>query len=384
MATSSRSRAPEVVAAGIERGVLLVADISGYTDYVVASPLEYAEDVVSDVTGTVVERLESVVHVNKVEGDAAFGYALDGELDATMLLDAIEECYFAFRSRLRGIAHSVSCSCPACAKVTELDLKFVVHHGEFVRRTGARGEELTGNDVIVVHRLLKNSVAAALGLRAYALYTDAAVAALGVDPGSLQLRRHVERHSDVGEVVGFVSDLEARWQDEQGRRRVQVAEEEAAFQVEVAVPGSLELVWELLTSPQKRLLWQVDAIEPADVGGRRATGASSVCVDGRTKIYEEILDWRPFDYFTERLSLPRGVRVVLTTALHPNADGTQVVTRVRREGGPRLAWPTAARRLRRKLRARYARLAALVPIQIPEERRLPLASDAASLERASA
>lgn len=365
------------MSAGVERGVLLVADISGYTDYVVGSPLEYAEDVVSDVTGTVVERLDSVIHVNKVEGDAAFGYAVDGELDATMLLDAIEECYFAFRGRLRGIAHAVSCTCPACTKVTDLDLKFVVHHGEFVRRTGARGEELTGNDVIVVHRLLKNGVTAALGLRAYALYTDAAVAALGLDPASLQLPRHVERYPDVGEVIGFVSDLEARWQDEQGRRRVHVAEEEAAFQVEVAVPGSVELVWELLTSPQKRLLWQVDAIEQADVGGRRATGASSVCVDGRTKIYEEILDWRPFEYFTERLSLPRGVRVVLTTSLLPEANGTHVLTRVRRDGGPRLAWQTAARRLRQRLRARYARLAALAPIQIPEERRLPLASNAA-------
>jgi hypothetical protein len=365
------------VSTAIERGVLVVADISGYTDYVVGSPLEYAEDVVSDVMETVVERLDSVIHVNKVEGDAAFGYALDGELDATMLLDAIEECYFAFRGRLRGIAHAVSCTCPACTKVTDLDLKFIVHHGEFIRRTGARGEELTGNDVIVVHRLLKNGVSAALGVRAYALFTDACVSALGLDPASLQLQRHIERYPDVGEVVAFVNDLEARWQDEQRRHRVQVGEDEAAFQVDVAVPGGLEVTWELLTSPQKRLLWQVDAIEQADVGGRRATGASSVCVDGRTKVYEEILDWRPFDYFTERLSLPGGIRAVLTTSLHSVADGTHVVTRVRRDGGSRLAWATAARRLRRRLGARYARLAALAPIQIPEARRLPLASNRA-------
>ena len=145
----------------------------------------------------------------------------------------------------------------------------------------------------------------------------------------------------------------------------------------------MELVWELLTSPQKRLLWQVDAIEQADVGGRRATGASSVCVDGRAKIYEEMLDWRPFDYFTERLSLPGGVRVVLTTALLPEADGTHVVTRVRRDGGARLAWLTAARRLRRRLDARYARLRDLAPVQIPEERRLPLALNFVSAEAKS-
>ena len=173
-------------------------------------------------------------------------------------------------------------------------------------------------------------------------------------------------------MVGYVSDLEARWQEELGRHRVAVEDAEAAFRVEVLVPRGVELTWELLTSPQKRLLWQVDEIEQVDVGGRRATGASSVCVDGRTKIYEEILDWRPFGYFTERLSLPTGVRAVLTTSLEPGDAGTRVVTRVRREAGPRLGWLGAARRLRRTLAARYARLATLAATQIPEERRLPL------------
>ncbi|HSE81200.1 MAG TPA: hypothetical protein VLA87_05815 [Gaiellaceae bacterium] len=134
-----------------------------------------------------------------------------------------------------------------------------------------------------------------------------------------------------------MSDLDRRWELEQAKRRVRAEWEDASFAVEVVVPRRVELTWELLTSPQKRLLWQVDAIEQADLGGRRSTGTSSVCVDGRTKIYEEVLDWRPFDYFTERISLPCGLRVVLTTVLEP-ADGvTRVVTRARRDEGARLA-----------------------------------------------
>ena len=355
------------------QGLLLLSDISGYSNYVVGSPLEYAEDVVSDVMETVIGRLEAVIHVNKVEGDAVFGYALDGDIDATMLLDTIEECYFAFRGRLRGIEHAVSCTCPACTKVTDLDLKFIVHHGAFIRRLSSRGEELTGDDVILVHRLLKNGVTAAHGLHAYAFFTEACVQALGLEPSSLQLHRHVERGVDGADVVGYASDLDARWKVEQARRRVSVEDDDADFRVEVPVRASAELTWELLTSPQRRLVWQVDAIEQANVGGRRTTGASSVCVDGRTKIYEEILDWRPFDYYTERLSLPGGMRAVLTTSLEPGAGMTQVVTRVRRDGGTRLAWLSASRRLRRRLEARYTRLAQLALVQIPEEHRLPLA-----------
>jgi hypothetical protein len=166
MATSSKSSGAEIVPSTVERGSLLVADISGYTNYVVSGPLEYAEDVVAEITRDIVERLEPILRINKLEGDAAFGYALDGELDASMLLDSIEECYFGFRRRLRGIEHSTNCSCNACAKAPELNLKFVVHHGDFIRRPGQRGEELTGHDVILVHRLLKNAAAEVLGLRA--------------------------------------------------------------------------------------------------------------------------------------------------------------------------------------------------------------------------
>jgi Protein of unknown function (DUF2652)/Polyketide cyclase / dehydrase and lipid transport len=354
------------------RGPLLIADISGYTDYVVSSPLEYAEDVLADITRGVVERLESVFHLNKLEGDAAFAYALDGEVDASMLLDSIEECYFGFRRRLAGIEHSTSCSCNACAKAPELNLKFVVHHGDFIRRLADRGEELTGHDVILVHRLLKNSAAKVLDLRGYALCTEECVNALGIDPLALEMKRHQERYEDVGEVAAWVIDLEARWDEELERRRIFVTPEEATFAVDVTLPVPPSVAWDYLTSPQKRLLWQVDEIEEVDAGGRRCTGTSSVCVDGRTRIYEEILDWRPFDYFTERSSLPGGASVVLTTALEGNGEGTRVVTRGRPDRSRRLPWRAGEPRFRRRLQARYGRLVALMPAQISNDRRLPL------------
>jgi len=374
MATSSRSSGAEIVPSTVERGSLLVADISGYANYVVSGPLEYAEDVVAEITRDIVERLEPILRINKLEGDAAFGYALDGELDASMLLDSVEECYFGFRRRLRGIEHSTSCSCNACAKVPELNLKFVVHYGDFIRRPGHRGEELTGHDVILVHRLLKNAAAEVLGLRGYVLFTEACVNALAIDPAALALRRHQERYDDVGDVSAWVLDLEARWDDELDRRRVVVGADEAALTVGLTLAVPPPVAWEYLTSPQKRLLWQVDEIEQVDAGGRRCTGTSSVCVDGRTKIYEQILDWRPFDYFTERDSLSGRRAVVLTTSLEPHGSGTRVVTRARSDGTSRLAWIAGSRRLRRRLEARYARLAALMPAAIPEQKRLPLAA----------
>jgi hypothetical protein len=336
-------------AAAAETGCLVIADISGYTGYVVGGPLEFTEDVVVDVTGAIAARLGQVLRVNKREGDAVFAYARSGEADGSTVLDAVEECYFAFRRRLEGISHSTTCSCAACRKATQLDLKFVLHAGEWIRRD----DELTGADVIVAHRLLKNTVE----LSGYALLTESFAAAYGLQPEALGLVAHAERYDDVGQVSGFVSDLEQRYLEESDRRRIAVSPQEAAFEVERFLPLAPAAAWELVTAPGQRLLWQVEDIEEAQAGGRRCTGTASVCVDGRTKIYEEILDWRPFEYFTESRTPAGGARFLLTTTLAPADGGTAVRVLGRPDGGR--ARPFAARRLARRIRSDYDRLAAL-------------------------
>jgi uncharacterized protein YndB with AHSA1/START domain len=344
----------------VEQGLLLIADIAGYTDYVVSSPLEYAEDVLADLTAVVGAKLGSLLRLNKLEGDAVFAYAPKVGLDGTMLLDAVDEAYAAFRARVAGIEHSTSCGCNACAKLPHLDLKFVVHHGSFVRRAGAGGEELTGRDVIVVHRLLKNDVASTLGVRGYALLSRASVDTLGLDPAPLGLRRHVEAYDDVGEVECFVLDLGARWQESSESRRVYVAPGEAAFALETLLPATAETAWEYLTSPVRRSVWQGRVDEHLS-GGRRGPGTQSHCVDGRRTVYEEILDWRPFHYFTERVT-ERGVNLVLTTELEPAGEATRVRVRgAPAPGARRLAWLGARPRIVRRLRGAQARLASLFP-----------------------
>jgi uncharacterized protein YndB with AHSA1/START domain len=339
------------------RGCLLIADISGYTAYVTSGPLEYAEDVLADVTATVAEHLRPVMRINKLEGDAVFGYALEGETDASMLLDAIEKCYFVFRRRLEGMSHATSCTCSACTKIPELDLKFVVHAGEFIRREAVAGEELTGPDVIVVHRLLKNSV----DKKGYVLLTEDAVDQLGVDPATLGLEAHHEPYPDLGDLRGFVIDLEARFREEKERGRVFVEDSEASFAVEVMLAAPPALVWEYLTAPDKRVHWRGGRVDEATVGGRRCTGTTSVCVDGRSSVYEEILDWRPFDYFTEHRTLPRSGRIVLTTELESVNGGTRVRTRGGRpERNDRRPWPVGGRSVAREFRRGYERLAAML------------------------
>ena len=79
---------------GAERGCLVMADISGYTGFLAGSELEHAQDILRDLTQVVVGKLRPAFRLAKLEGDAAFCYAIADKLDGSLLLDTLEAAYF--------------------------------------------------------------------------------------------------------------------------------------------------------------------------------------------------------------------------------------------------------------------------------------------------
>ncbi len=203
-----------------ESACLLIADISGYTGYLAGVELDHAQDILADLVGTIVSALRPGFRLAKLEGDAAFTYAVTDRIDGSLLLDTIERCYFGFRRRRRDMRQGTTCTCNACVRIPELNLKFVVHHGTILRQRVAGHEELLGADVIVTHRLLKNEVVATMGVEAYALFSQPCVDAMDVDVAALGMQAASETYEHIGSVPIWVHDLERRWQDEEARTRV--------------------------------------------------------------------------------------------------------------------------------------------------------------------
>jgi uncharacterized protein YndB with AHSA1/START domain len=318
-----------------ESACLLIADISGYTDYLAGVELDHAQDILADLVDTVVGGLRPTFRLAKLEGDAAFAYLPAETLDSSLVQDTVEATYFAFRRRLRDIKQASRCECNACILIPSLDLKFVVHHGLIVRQQMAGMEELVGSDVILVHRLLKNGVEEATGIRAYALYTSQVLAAMTADPSSQGLVPHREQIDVIGEVHAWVRDLEAAWQDEQARTRVLVAADDASAIIAYHSPAPPSLTWEYVTSPIRRPQWSVgiDRIDEVVADGRRGVGTTNHCVHGREAIVEEVLDWRPFEYQTVLKAMPDPnlPKLLMTDVLTPSADGgTDVEVRIGR------------------------------------------------------
>ncbi|MFL5675003.1 MAG: DUF2652 domain-containing protein, partial [Chloroflexota bacterium] len=228
-----------------EPACLVIADITGYTSYLAGVELDHAQDILADLIDTVVGSLRPTFRLAKLEGDAAFTYALTATVDGSALMDTIERTYFAFRRRLRDIGQASVCDCNACIRMPALDLKFLAHHGTILRQRMAGREELVGSPVIVAHRLLKNAVTEMTGFRAYALYTEDCLRAAGIeDPGALGLVEHREGYDHLGDVTAWVADLDAAWTTEQARTRVYVEPKSAMATVDYTLPAPPAIAWE--------------------------------------------------------------------------------------------------------------------------------------------
>src|SRR5687768_6380485 len=122
---------------------------------------------------TLVEQLSSLLVICQLEGDAAFAYLEESKLaEAKSLLELIDQTYLAFREKALSLYAGATCPCRACKALPTLDLKFMVHHGDYVIQQLAGAQQLLGTDVNLIHRLAKNRVTESTGWKGYALFTD--------------------------------------------------------------------------------------------------------------------------------------------------------------------------------------------------------------------
>jgi len=313
-----------------ETGFLAIADLTGYTAYLSRGELEHAPTIAGDLIETVIGRLEPPLRLAKIEGDAAFLYMEDGRADGSLLLDAVEAAYVAFRRRLRSIQGATACTCNACGLAPQLDLKLFLHHGSYVRTPIAGRDELAGPSVILVHRLLKGATAISEhdtdgGARGFGLITADAARALGLAPSDLDARELHESVESFGEVTLYHVDLEARWQAERERRRVEIPEDRALLDISVAIDAPPADVWAHLTSPALRSAWEGAIVMlEGSIGQPRGVGTTARCVTGRLATLEEIVDWQPYEHIGYRLAVPGVGPIEATYDLEPIADGTRV------------------------------------------------------------
>ena len=129
-------------------GFLLIADISGYTDFVrlhnlkkkpvfgkfMASNFEsHATTIITDLLETVIDNIEPTMKLNKLEGDAAFFFAENTKEKnlGDNIVSAMGKANDAFMKRVSDLLFVQACGCEPCTQSKNLRLKIVAHKGNF-------------------------------------------------------------------------------------------------------------------------------------------------------------------------------------------------------------------------------------------------------------
>jgi hypothetical protein len=293
-----------------QHGYLVLADISGYTAYLAGVELDHAHEILTDLLETIVGKFKTVLTISKLEGDAVFAYTPEAKLPrGETLLELIESTYMAFCDRRDSLHRRSTCTCAACQNMPSLDLKFFVHHGDYVIQQISGIRELVGSDVNLAHRLMKNHMAEATGWKAYALFTERGLEHLGLRPSDMHAQTETYEH--LGDVSTHSLNLQARRADLLNARREVVDPRDADYIVTCDCPAPPPVVWEWLTEPRRRERWAhgVKFSVKTRPGGRTGAGAVNHCDHGKSTTVETFLDWRPFDYFTARSEDPSMVMV---------------------------------------------------------------------------
>ena len=195
-----------------QTGYLILADISGYTSFVAQTEIEHADMALSFLLETIIEKLSSLLTISKLEGDAVFAYVEESKLEeAKSLLDMIDQTYVAFRDKALNLYAHATCPCRACRALPTLDLKFMVHHGEFIIQQVAGIRDLLGTDVNLLHRLAKNSVSESTGWKGYALFTEQGLEHMQAEK-DLFLQQ-TESYEHLGKVETYVRDMHVRYEE---------------------------------------------------------------------------------------------------------------------------------------------------------------------------
>jgi class 3 adenylate cyclase len=190
-----------------ERVVLILADISGYTRFMLANQqaLVHGQMVITKLLEEIIHEVEIPLEVKEIEGDAVFLYAIRPDDEAAweetrqLIGRKLVSFFEAFARGILAASEFALCKCPSCQNIDQLRLKIVVHSGEAVLHQVGRFSEVSGVDVILAHRLLKNSIPS----DEYVLMTEPAYREIQF-PTEVEVTRGEEHYEGFGAIPTYV------------------------------------------------------------------------------------------------------------------------------------------------------------------------------------
>ena len=140
-----------------KRVVIVLADISGYTQFMVENQMSavHGQQCITFLIETLIREVDIPLRLQEIEGDALFLYAEDPGSDEEWS-DVLEQIpamlsrfFDAFYEGIVLGMEATPCECAICRNSKDLALKIVVHTGSAVFHQVGGFNKVSGADVIL-------------------------------------------------------------------------------------------------------------------------------------------------------------------------------------------------------------------------------------------
>jgi len=296
--------------------LLYIPDISGFTDFVNKTEINHSRHIISELLEIIIDSNKYGMSVSEIEGDAVLFF----KDEIPSVSDLIEQCQHTFKkfhSHLRRYDTERICRCGACEIASKLSLKFIIHAGDVEKINIKDHQKLHGTDVILAHRLLKNSI----NEKEYILITDK----LELDQTVLKennldwvtLEQGIESYDNLDEINYSFIPLQKLHQQIPEASAITfpgLSQEKIKYDLPVMAP--VDEVYENFTNFEKRIEWSEDIKDIILQGNNLPqSGSLHTCIVGSNSLDIETIGRMENNdriIYGERLNKFKGLRDIIT------------------------------------------------------------------------
>jgi len=138
--------------------LICIPDITGFTRFMAETELTFSRKIIPSLLRSLVASNQLSMNVGEVEGDAILFYRFGDLPSFNELTEQCKKFYNDFNVQLESLQKEFPAEFEKYQSSTKLSLKIVVHAAEMTSTHIEGMIKLIGEDVVVVHKLLKNSV----------------------------------------------------------------------------------------------------------------------------------------------------------------------------------------------------------------------------------
>lgn len=235
---------------------IYIPDISGFTKFITETEISHSQHIISELIEIIIEGNEMKFNISEVEGDAVLFYNLGVPPSISDVLNQSKNIFTRFHEHLAIIKRDNVCQCGACQTSSNLSLKFIGHYGELKEVAIQSFNKILGSDVILAHKLLKNSVSS----REYLLLTETYLKTqqeLNLAQKKLyELKENIEKIEDFGEISTKYLTLSHLKKNIIIPQKKDIDETEISESNNlIAINAPMEIVHSILIDDKSKLKW---------------------------------------------------------------------------------------------------------------------------------